>query len=252
MLFVLYPGCRLTAGPERSPLQKILATVFYAIAAVMLLRSFVALAVEPDMGPLTANPAQYLYYLGMFLMLIGGIAAFILLSNEHSYQKLKRIATYDSLTGIGPPGLPAGSRTEAGVCRQEAGILFPAAAGSGSFQKVNDTYGHDTGDSVLQDFALTAESTLAGGDLLGRVGGEEFAILLYGQDELSSTHQAEALRETLKEASVHSLPCGYTVSIGIVSVLPDQQTSLNALYKLCDLALYQAKQAGRDRVVRSG
>lgn len=117
---------------------------------------------------------------------------------------------------------------------------------------MNDTYGHDTGDSVLQEFALTAESTLAGGDLLGRVGGEEFAILLYGQDALSSSHQAEALRETLKEASVHSLPCGYTVSIGIVSVLPDQQTSLNALYKLCDLALYQAKQEGRDRVVRSG
>lgn len=253
MLFVLYPGCRLTASPERSPLQKILAAVFYAIAAVMLLRSFVALAVEPDMGPLTANPAQYLYYLGMFLMLIGGIAAFILLSNEHSYQKLKRIATYDSLTGIlGRRAFLLEAELKLALAARKREYCSLLLLDLDHFKKVNDTYGHDTGDSVLQEFALTAESTLAGGDLLGRVGGEEFAILLYGQDALSSSHQAEALRETLKEASVHSLPCGYTVSIGIVSVLPDQQTSLNALYKLCDLALYQAKQEGRDRVVRSG
>ncbi|MEK3879510.1 GGDEF domain-containing protein [Paenibacillus sp. FSL M7-0420] len=252
MLFVLYPGCRLTASPERSPLQKILATVFYAIAAVMLLRSFVALAVEPDMGPLTANPAQYLYYLGMFLMLIGGIAAFILLSNEHSYKKLKRIATYDSLTGIlGRRAFLLEAELKLALAAKKREYCSLLLLDLDHFKKVNDTYGHDTGDSVLQDFALTAESTLAGGDLLGRVGGEEFAILLYGQDALSSSHQAEALRETLGEASVHCLPCGYTVSIGIVSVLPDQQTSLNALYKLCDLALYQAKQEGRDRVVRA-
>lgn len=73
---------------------------------------------------------------------------------------------------------------------------------------MNDTYGHDTGDSVLQDFALTAESTLAGGDLLGRVGGEEFAILLYGQDALSSSHQAEALRETLGRPLCIVCPAG--------------------------------------------
>lgn len=252
MLFVLYPGWRLTRDRESSPLQKLLASIFYTIAAVMLLRSFVALAVEPDMGPLTANPAQYLYYLGMFLMLIGGIAAFILLSNEHSYQKLKRIATYDSLTGI--------LSRRAFLLEAELKLALAVRKGEycslllldlDHFKKVNDTYGHDKGDNVLQDFAHTAESMLTGSDLFGRVGGEEFAILLYGQDAGSSSIQAELLRGTVREASVHSLDGGYTVSIGVISVLPDQQTCLNSLYKLCDLALYQAKQEGRDRVVRA-
>lgn len=66
----------------------------------MLGRAFAALFLEPGMGALSANTAQYLYYLGMFFLLIVGTAAFILLSNEHSYKKLKKMATYDSLTGI--------------------------------------------------------------------------------------------------------------------------------------------------------
>lgn len=120
------------------------------------------------------------------------------------------------------------------------------------FKIVNDTYGHDKGDVVLQDFALTIESRLGIGDLFGRVGGEEFAIMLYGQDVENSSRKAEELRQAVKEASGDSLAGGYTVSIGMITVLPDQQTALNNLYKLSDRALYQAKQDGRDRVVRAG
>lgn len=251
MLFVIYPGFRLIANKEGSPLQKLLGSVFHIIAAVMLVRSLVALFVEPDMGPLSANLAQYLYYMGMFFLLIVGIAAFILLSNEHSYEKLKRIATYDSLTGIlGRRAFLMEAEVKLAMAARKKEYYSLLLLDLDHFKKVNDTYGHDKGDGVLQDFARTIENNLGNGDLFGRVGGEEFAVMLYGLDEHSSTIKAERLREAVKKASKDTLASGYTVSMGIITVLPDQQTSLNSLYKLSDRALYQAKQDGRDRVVR--
>ncbi|WNS43581.1 GGDEF domain-containing protein [Paenibacillus sp. MMS20-IR301] len=253
LLFVIYPGYRLKTAKGRTPLQNILGSIFYSVAAVMLLRTFVALFVEPGMGPLTANPAQYLYYMGMFIMLAGGIAAFVMLSNEHSYEKLKRIATYDSLTGIlGRRAFLLEAELKLALAARKQECCSLLLLDLDHFKKVNDTYGHDNGDKVLQDFALTIEGALDNGDLFGRVGGEEFAIMLCGQDVQSSSLKAEELREAVKAASVHGLACLYTVSIGIITVLPDQQTGLSTLFKLSDRALYQAKQEGRDRVVRAG
>jgi diguanylate cyclase (GGDEF)-like protein len=250
MLFVVYPGYRLMANKEGSPLQKVLGSVFYTIAAVMLLRSFVALIVEPDMGPLSANPAQYLFYLAMFFLLIVGTAAFILISNEHSYEKLKRIATYDSLTGIlGRRAFLLEAEVKLALAAKKREYYSLLLLDLDHFKKVNDTYGHDKGDGLLQNFAFTIESCLGHGDLFGRVGGEEFAVMLYGTDEEHSIRKAEELRQAVKDAAEDNLTCKYTVSIGMITVLPDQHISLNSLYKLSDRALYQAKQDGRDRVV---
>ena len=253
MLYVIYPAIRLSANKEAPPLHRIMGIIFYGIAATMLGRSLVALYVEPGMGALSANTSQYLYYVGMFFLLVSGTASFILLSNEHSYEKLKRIATYDSLTGI------LGRR----AFLHEAELKLALAAKKGQpyslllldldhFKKVNDTYGHDKGDKVLQEFAFTVENNLGNGDLFGRVGGEEFAAVLYGLDEESSSFKAEQLRAAVMESSTAIGPGKYTVSIGIITVLPDTRTSLNILFKLCDRALYLAKQGGRNRVVRSG
>ncbi|UQZ33096.1 hypothetical protein C2I18_05695 [Paenibacillus sp. PK3_47] len=252
MLFVIYPGHSLMRMKEKTPLQSMLGMIFYVFAAAMLWRSFAALFVEPEMGALSANSAQYSYYLCMFFFMLGGTLAFILLSNEHSYEKLKRIASYDSLTGI------LGRRT----FLLEAELKLALAAKKQEhyslllldldhFKKINDTYGHEKGDAVLQDFAKAIERNLGNGDLFGRVGGEEFAVLLYRLDEEASDIKAEQLRQAVVDSSRSSHSFEYTVSIGVITVLPDHRTSLNMLYKLCDRALYQAKQEGRNRVVRS-
>ncbi|WP_151736510.1 GGDEF domain-containing protein ['Paenibacillus yunnanensis' Narsing Rao et al. 2020] len=252
MLFVIYPAFRLTRRREGSPLQKLLGTVFYLIAAAMLGRAVAALFLEPDMAALSPDTAQYPYLIGMFFMMVMGTAAFVLLSNEHSYERLKRMATYDTLTAI----------LSRRAFFMEAEVKLALAVQKGEpytlllmdidhFKNVNDTYGHDQGDKVLQGFALTVEAILGNGDLFGRVGGEEFAVMLYGLDEEASTLKAEQLREAVVAASQINPPCEYTVSIGIITVMPDQWTSLSMLYKLCDRALYQAKQNGRNRVVRS-
>ncbi|MNI25182.1 putative diguanylate cyclase YcdT [compost metagenome] len=252
MLYVIYPAVRLTANKEAPPLHKIMGIVFYGIALAMLLRFVVALFFQPQMGAMSPNTAQYFYYVGMFFLLVAGTAAFILLSNEHSYEKLKRIATYDSLTGI------LGRR----AFLLEAELKLALAAKKGQpysfllldldhFKEVNDTYGHDKGDGVLQEFAFTVENNLGNGDLFGRVGGEEFAAVLYGLDEADSSRKAEQLRAAVMESTTDRDTGVHTVSIGVITVLPDPRTSLNMLYKLCDRALYQAKQEGRNRVIRS-
>ncbi|WP_052380715.1 GGDEF domain-containing protein [Paenibacillus camerounensis] len=251
LLFVLYPAVRLTAGKETPPLQRITGLVFYLTAGAMLGRFLVALFIDPEMGALSANVAQYLYYVGMFFMLVSGTAAFILLSNEHSYEKLKRIATYDSLTGILSRRaflLEAELKLALAVKKEQSYSLL--LLDLDHFKRINDTYGHDKGDTVLQEFAFTVENNLGNGDLFGRVGGEEFAAVLYGPDEADSSLKAEQLRRAVAEASQAGGHIEYTVSIGIITVLPDPRASVNMLLKLCDRALYQAKKEGRNRVVR--
>lgn len=250
-LFVIYPAFLLLINKEKKPLQRMLGFVFLAIALAMVGRALAALFVDPNMGALTANPAQYSNFLGMFILLIVGSSAFILLSNEHSYEKLKRIATYDSLTGILSRRaflLEAELKLALAAKKQEYYSLL--LLDLDHFKKINDTYGHDQGDRILQDFALAVESCLGNGDLFGRMGGEEFAVLLYGMDVEEGDRKVEQLLQAVHDSSKNNVPCEYSVSIGIVTVLPVHRTVLNTLYKLADRALYQAKQEGRNRVVR--
>jgi diguanylate cyclase (GGDEF)-like protein len=251
IMFVIYPAYHLTANKEGTPLRKILGLLFYGFAVIMLGRTLVALIWEPEMTLFSMNLSQILYYLGMYLLLIAGAASFILLSNEHSYVKLKRIASYDELTGI----------LNRGAFFQEAELMLEKAVrGQESisfllldldhFKEVNDTYGHDTGDAVLEDFALTIKDNLGNSDLFGRLGGEEFAVILYGQDERNCDQKAEVLRDEVMKSSTHKIPLGRTVSIGVITIRPDQDSSINKLYKLSDKALYQAKEEGRNRVIR--
>lgn len=88
-------------------------------------------------------------------------------------------------------------------------------------------------------------------DLFGRFGGEEFTVLLPGTDEKAALEIVERLRRITENTSVsvgikHIIK--YTISIGIVTVIPDESTSIDTLYKLSDDALYAAKGKGRNRI----
>ncbi|ACS80153.1 diguanylate cyclase [Maridesulfovibrio salexigens] len=118
------------------------------------------------------------------------------------------------------------------------------------FKAVNDTYGHDVGDMVLKAIAATAKGVLRDVDIIGRLGGEEFAVGLPETDLKGAMLLAERLRVVLEEASVE-LPDGgivdFTVSLG-VAVLDRSITDVDVLLKHADLALYAAKENGRNRV----
>lgn len=165
-------------------------------------------------------------------------------------KKLKELATRDSLTGI----LNRGSFFETA---QHLLILsqrqkLPASfllVDLDNFKMVNDTYGHFVGDKVLIHFTQTIQKSLRKSDLIGRVGGEEFAIFLPDTGNDDAFQFAEKLRKIISHSvlEVDGKVVAYTVSLGVESSEPKDHL-IDELFKRADLKLYGAKDKGRDRV----
>ena len=116
------------------------------------------------------------------------------------------------------------------------------------FKRVNDTYGHACGDRVIRAFADLLKEVSGDGHVAGRIGGEEFAILLAGVNLAAARLLAEGTRSAFGTLSVDCLPADYrcTASFGIAELEPGDD--FGALMRRADQALYAAKKDGRDRV----
>ncbi len=119
------------------------------------------------------------------------------------------------------------------------------------FKKVNDTHGHDIGDEVLKEFAFRICSNIRGIDMSARLGGEEFVVLLPDTDNNVAMLVAERLREIIADKPFTDLPncddLNISMSVGVASIKPSDELAGNIL-KRADLALYKAKDNGRNRV----
>lgn len=118
------------------------------------------------------------------------------------------------------------------------------------FKKINDRHGHQAGDFVLKRLADIMREILRTVDISGRIGGEEFAVLLPETDLQMAAEIAERLREEVTRVVVTlvaGMPLHFTVSIGVAS-LEGRDVDLNTLINQADKALYQAKKSGRNRV----
>ena len=116
------------------------------------------------------------------------------------------------------------------------------------FKRINDTWGHAVGDMALQRFASLATGVLRSSDLVGRLGGEEFAMVMGRTTLDTATEVAERLRTAVAETD-ESFPTGLsmTVSMGMTVCRPGDTAS--EMLKRADLALYRAKESGRNRHV---
>ncbi|HEY5044268.1 MAG TPA: diguanylate cyclase [Solirubrobacteraceae bacterium] len=114
------------------------------------------------------------------------------------------------------------------------------------FKAVNDQHGHDRGDAVLRDIAYELRKRLRSFELAYRLGGEEFLIVLPGIGLRGGQEVAERLREAIAQTRPTGIPI--TVSLG-VSAAHGAQVDYDTLFRAADQALYQAKRAGRNRVV---
>ena len=117
------------------------------------------------------------------------------------------------------------------------------------FKQINDTFGHAIGDRVLQVFADTASGQRHVIDLVGRLGGEEFAALLYDCDKQKALAVAEQIRADVRPHAVEvdGRPVNATVSIG-VAVCEQGPLDVSTMLAQADQALYHAKERGRNRV----
>jgi diguanylate cyclase (GGDEF)-like protein/PAS domain S-box-containing protein len=120
------------------------------------------------------------------------------------------------------------------------------------FKSINDRYGHKTGDLVLQKLAIVCTATLRDVDVIGRMGGEEFAILLPETPGTYALDVAERIRCALENTEViaeqYPAPLKFTVSIG-VATLHNREMTVDTLLQDADAALYDAKNSGRNKVM---
>lgn len=116
-----------------------------------------------------------------------------------------------------------------------------------NFKNLNDSFGHDAGDDAIRRISKVLREGTRGIDLAARIGGEEFAVLLVETTQAGATEVAERLRLAIKTLELTSA-CQITASFGVAECPADAQTATDIL-KAADVALYEAKRSGRDRVV---
>ncbi len=172
---------------------------------------------------------------------------------ERTLQDVRREATTDSLTGIANRRyFDMSLQTLSGDAMNSGDDLSLLLVDIDHFKKVNDTWGHATGDEVLQLVAAALTQTVKGQDCAARYGGEEFAVILPGTSLDAAMHVGDNIRTAVGRRifaprNAKEAICPLTVSIGAACYEPGEP--LAQWVKRADAALYQAKKDGRNRVV---
>lgn len=118
------------------------------------------------------------------------------------------------------------------------------------FKRINDSYGHQEGDQVLQRIADSGKAVLRRGDQFGRIGGEEFAAIFPGCNAQAAELIAERLQREVQRLSFSHGEQNYSVTVSQgLTALTDQDTSLDDLFARADAAMYRAKRQGKNQIV---
>ena len=177
------------------------------------------------------------------------------IANARLYQQTLELSNSDPLTGI-PNRRQLFSRLEQEMSRSlrfgdELSILMIDVD---LFKQINDSYGHTVGDSVLRGVALALQRNLRKVDMVARYGGEEFVAVLPRITRAEAVEVAEKLRAAVASTPLAQAPGGQqlsvTISVGVAAFGQDA-TDVSTLIEKADAALYEAKRAGRDRLVIS-
>lgn len=186
----------------------------------------------------------------------GKVSKVVVVSRDITEQKrleadLREMAATDMLTGLPNRRHFLGQleQEKARVSRAEEKCAAVLMIDIDHFKVVNDTFGHAAGDHVLRHLATLMKEDLRKIDTLGRLGGEEFAVILPGADSSAAEVFAERLRKQVAEtpAVLDAWTIPLTISIGVTEIKPGDDSADDALTR-ADRALYRAKECGRNRV----
>lgn len=190
-------------------------------------------------------------FLLAFMALLAAGFGFVLATFERMASQMRELASVDGLTGAVNHNttLSLLAHTMERARREGQPVAF-VMLDLDHFKRVNDRHGHAVGDQVLKAVAACTRARLRGSDVLGRLGGEEFGLVLPATGASGARHLAEQVRlavEALPLTGDGGQPLQVTLSAGVAEAAPADTPE--TLMHLADKALYQAKQQGRNRVV---
>lgn len=169
---------------------------------------------------------------------------------KESLNQVSHLSQHDVLTGL-PNRVLFADRLQRAIlkAKRDKTLLALLFLDVDRFKSINDSYGHQEGDEVLKAFANRMIACIRDSDSLGRIGGDEFVILL---EELSNSSSALGVAKKIQTSvavpiSANGVMISTTVSIGI-SIFPEDAQTEDGLFKCADLAMYEAKQAGRNQI----
>jgi len=176
-----------------------------------------------------------------------------LLLKVHQLEKIQReLATYDELTGLmARRAFMANGNNLHNLITRNNSSLSLGYLDIDNFKQINDRYGHEGGDEVLKSFSVCINKSLRKSDLVGRIGGEEFAILMPNIGLKDALDVLNKIRLNLKTLAIDfdNNTIQYTVSIGVSVYGTNNPVDFKSLIKQSDNALYKAKRLGKDRVI---
>lgn len=243
----------LTLGRKASSTHSALVGVpLMATAALLSLRA--ALQALPEGWLLQAwisEPLTHSLVVGCALIAPAvATLGFALMDSERTLRDLRQQAETDGLTGLfNRRAFAHHSEQKLADCKRQGLACTLLVLDIDHFKRVNDEFGHDTGDRALRHAAESMARQLPSSAVLARIGGEEFAVLLPGDDAARAEVTAEALRRAVRETplTVNGSPLALSLSVGIAT-LGDSSDDLSLLLRRADQAMYSAKRDGRDRV----
>ncbi|GAB2592363.1 GGDEF domain-containing protein [Dyella jejuensis] len=246
----LWGGCR-----KRETRAQCVLIWAYMLAIALLAWRNISLWTLPTPLQGIGSPSPinviYVFLLGMQPLLAS--VGFLLLYNEILQRELYNLARIDPLTGVtNRLGLLEASETllaRARSKRESIGVLLIDAD---HFKSINDRFGHDHGDQVLLELVANIRRMLRTGDLVGRVGGEEFLVLSPSVQEADLLALAERIRAAIEGSSFPVAGETYALTVSIGAAIADaSEPDMMAARRRADTALYEAKRAGRNCVMIS-
>lgn len=166
---------------------------------------------------------------------------------KRTEERIQYLAHYDVLTGL-PNRVLLEERSQFAInsAKRKGGNLALIFFDLDHFKNINDSLGHSTGDALLVELSRRLRDVLREDDIISRLGGDEFILLLAGADEVGAERVAEKLLQTVNQPYVlGQYDLNVSASIGI-AVYPDDGEDLETLLRNADTAMYRAKQDGRN------
>jgi diguanylate cyclase (GGDEF)-like protein len=234
---------------RRSGALEVAAMVMFGLVALHFpLKSFLAVAFGSGQTAVqyTASTYALLSQASTGILLTATGLLVLLVTVQDIIRESKSASETDALSGLA---------NRRGFDLHAARVLAHAAQFRGPvsitvfdidhFKKINDTFGHAAGDRVIRSFSELLRRTLPTASVIGRIGGEEFAVLAERTSKEVARLSAEAVRIATAQQGEADLP-PFTVSGGVTEILPGEM--LSEAMRRADTALYEAKRQGRDRI----